>query len=71
MQEITTRPAKRLLTVPEALFSYGVGRSKFYLEVKAGRIPLRKLGKRTLVAVDDMEAWAAALPIVSNKDEAA
>jgi hypothetical protein len=62
-------PLKRLLTVPEAVFSYGISRSKFYQEVAAGRIPLRKCGRRTLVAADDMEAWAAGLAIVSRTAE--
>jgi len=46
--EEAKRPLKRLLTVPEAIFSYGLGRSKFYMEVAAGRIRLRKCGRRTL-----------------------
>ena len=54
-------PLKRLLTVPEAVFSYGISRSKFYQEVAAGRISLRKCGRRTLVSSDDMESWAAGL----------
>ena len=53
--EDAKRPLKRLLTVPEAAFGYGISRSKFYEEVAAGRIPLRKCGRRTLVAADDME----------------
>jgi integrase len=32
---------KRLLSVHEAIFAYGIGRSKFYREVAAGRIQLR------------------------------
>ena len=67
--EDAKRPLKRLLTVPEAAFGYGISRSKFYEEVAAGRIPLRKCGRRTLVAADDMEAWAAGLPIVNRKSE--
>jgi hypothetical protein len=67
----TKRPLKRLLTVPEAIFTYGIGRSKFYLEVGAGRIRLRKCGRRTLVSADDMEAWAAGLPVVSRTREVA
>lgn len=65
------RPLKRLLTVPEAIFTHGIGRSKFYLEVAAGRIPLRKCGRRTLVSADDMEDWAAGLPVVNGKTGAA
>lgn len=65
------RLVKRLLTVPEAIFGYGLGRSKFYQEVAAGRIRLRKCGRRTLVSVDDMDAWAAGLPAVNRNPEAA
>jgi len=67
--EEVKQPLKRLLTVQEAIFGYGLGRSKFYQEVAAGRIQLRKCGRRTLVAADDMEAWAAGLPIVNRKSE--
>ena len=69
--EEVKRPLKRLLTVQEAIFGYGLGRSKFYQEVAAGRIRLRKCGRRTLVAADDMEAWAAGLPVVNRNPEAA
>jgi excisionase family DNA binding protein len=65
------RPLKRLLTVQEAIFGYGLGRSKFYQEVAAGRIRLRKCGRRTLVSTDDMEAWAGGLPVVRRKSAAA
>ena len=60
-------PAKRLLSVKEATFLYGIGRSKFYQEVAAGRIRLRKLGRRALVGSDDMEDWAAGLSTVNRK----
>jgi len=69
--EEAKRPLKRLLTVPEATFGYGISRSKFYEEVAAGRIRLRKCGRRTLVSSDDMEAWAAELPVVNRNPEAA
>jgi excisionase family DNA binding protein len=64
--EEVKRPLKRLLTVQEAILGYGIGRSKFYQEVAAGRIRLRKCGRRTLVSTDDMETWAAGLPVVNR-----
>jgi hypothetical protein len=69
--EETKRPLKRLLTVPEATFGYGISRSKFYEEVAAGRIKLRKCGRRTLVGADDMEYWAAGLPTAAPRRSAA
>lgn len=38
----------------------------FYREVAAGRIRLRKMGTATRIAREDMEAWMAALPVVSG-----
>jgi excisionase family DNA binding protein len=69
--ESQKRSLKRMLTIPEATFGYGIGRSKFYQEIAAGRIRIRKCGRRTLVSSDDMEAWAEGLPIVSRAGEAA
>jgi excisionase family DNA binding protein len=40
----------------------GIGRSQFYKEVAAGRIRVRKLGKRTLVERSEQDRWLAALP---------
>lgn len=52
----------RALSVEAFCRLYGIGRTHFYQEVKAGRIPVRKAGKRTLVLKEDAEAWLAALP---------
>jgi predicted DNA-binding transcriptional regulator AlpA len=59
--------ARRVFTIAEFLQRYGIGRSRFYEEVAAGRLPLRKLGKKSLVAIDDAEKWLASLPIVSSR----
>lgn len=37
--------------------AYGIGRTTFYEEVKDGRLPLVRVGSRTLVSVEDAEAW--------------
>ena len=39
-----------------------IGRTKLYAEVKAGRIPLRKLGSKTIILRADAEAWLSSLP---------
>jgi len=36
-------------TVDRALEALGIGRTKFYEEIKAGRLKAKKVGKRTLV----------------------
>jgi excisionase family DNA binding protein len=36
-----------------------VGRSFIYEEIRAGRLKAFKIGKRTLIADDDLRAWIA------------
>jgi excisionase family DNA binding protein len=40
----------------------GVGRSTLYEAVKAGKLRSRKCGKRSLILVNDLEAWLHSLP---------
>ncbi len=56
-----------LLTVADFCKHYSVGRTTFYREVAANRIPIRKLGSATRIARADAEAWAANLPIVEGE----
>ena len=49
-------------SVNEFLAAYGIGRTKFYQEIEAGRLRIRKCGKRTLVTRQDAEAWLQSLP---------
>ena len=49
-------------SVSELALRCGVGRTKIYEEIKAGRLIARKLGSRTLIALSDVEKWLKALP---------
>jgi hypothetical protein len=40
----------------------GIGRTRAYEEIKAGRLIVTKCGKRTLVRVEDARAWLDSLP---------
>lgn len=51
------KPARAALTVDEALYAMNIGRTTFYSEVKAGRINLVKLGKKTLVPATEPAKW--------------
>ncbi len=55
---------KLAYTIPELVHDSGAGRSKIYEEIAAGRLKVRKLGKRTLVLHDDVTSWLQALPTV-------
>ena len=57
--DLTERAA---FTVNEFLTWARISRAKFYEQVKDGRIPIRKLGKKTLVLKSDAERWLNDLP---------
>jgi hypothetical protein len=54
--------SKLAYTIPELVRDSGAGRSKIYEEISAGRLKVRKLGKRTLVLHGDAMAWLTSLP---------
>jgi excisionase family DNA binding protein len=59
-------------TVPQAMSipvfcqTYGIGRSSVYEEIGAGRLPIKKAGRRTLITRKDADAWLERLPSGGN-----
>ena len=51
-----------MISVPEAVNASGMSRSAIYLALKRGDLQARKAGRRTLIAVADLEAFLANLP---------
>ncbi|MBZ9981313.1 MAG: DNA-binding protein [Mesorhizobium sp.] len=49
-------------TVAGFCAAFGVGRSLLYEEMRAGRIPYKKAGRKTLIRRADAEAWLDSLP---------
>lgn len=51
----------------------GIGRSLLFEEIKAGRLSVKKAGRRTLVLDADLSAWLSNLPAsgadVSNRSQ--
>jgi len=56
-----------LYTVPECCRLAAIGRTKFYELVASGEIPIRKVGKKSLVAAADLKRWAEQLPAIETK----
>jgi excisionase family DNA binding protein len=56
-------------SVEEALSLLSIGRNKLYAEAKAGRLKLRKSGRRTLVLADDLRAYISSLSLLAFDDE--
>ena len=55
-------PKSGALTLNEFLAWARIGRTKAYEEIDAGRLKIRKLGRKTLILRTDAEAWLEALP---------
>jgi excisionase family DNA binding protein len=50
------------LSIAQTARLLGIGRSTLYCIIKDGHLPVRKLGKRTLILRVDLERFIAALP---------
>ena len=57
------------LSVGEFCASVGIGRSTFYKEVRADRILILKVGKRTLVPATELRAYLDRLQTATTGDE--
>ncbi|UGY18612.1 helix-turn-helix domain-containing protein [Bradyrhizobium septentrionale] len=53
------------MTIDQFCRSYCVGKTKTYSEIKSGRLKIRKLGSKTIIARADAEAWLASLPLAN------
>jgi excisionase family DNA binding protein len=56
-----------LLTIPECCRLASIGRTKFYELIATGEIPIRKIGRKTLVAASDLRDWVERLPAVETR----
>ncbi|WOS64258.1 helix-turn-helix domain-containing protein [Sinorhizobium fredii] len=53
---------KRGLGVEETAKVIGIGRTKVYDEINSGRLKAHKVGRRTIIFVEDIQAYRMALP---------
>jgi hypothetical protein len=61
-QQEIQQPLKGVFSINEFCRWAGIGRTAAYAEIKAGRLPAKKFGKRTFIIINDAERWLAALP---------
>lgn len=57
-------------TLSEVSAISGIGNTKLYEALKAGKLPAKKLGKRTLILHKDLEAFMNSLTDYSSSGEA-
>ena len=56
-------PEKRLFVrTKEAREMMGIGQTSLYEEINSGRLPTKKSGGKTLIAIKDIHAWFDSLP---------
>jgi hypothetical protein len=56
---------KLALSIPDLIEGSGLGRTFIYEEINAGRLIVRKAGRRTIVLDADARAWLASFPTLS------
>lgn len=61
---LPAEPQRQVLSIAEFCRAYGIGRTKVYEEIRQGRLRLHKIGKRSIIAVGDAEAWFKNLRVV-------
>jgi hypothetical protein len=53
-------------TIPQLTIASGISRTGIYREIQAGRLEIRKVGRRTVVLIEDAKRWLASLPRPTN-----
>lgn len=56
---------KLAVSIAEATQISGIGRSRLYEEIRAGKLRPRKNGTRTIILVDDLNAYLQSLPLAN------
>ncbi|MFN3699972.1 MAG: helix-turn-helix transcriptional regulator [Alphaproteobacteria bacterium] len=59
------------LSIEEVLTATGLGRTKLYQLISSGKLKARKIGKRTIILQEDLQAFLANLPEFNSKAEGA
>jgi excisionase family DNA binding protein len=53
---------KIAMSADEAADAAGIGRTQIFEEIRQKRLIARKIGRRTIIATDDLKAWLNGLP---------
>lgn len=53
---------KSAYTINEAVSEIGIGRSKLYGEIKARKITVRKIGRKSVILCDEIQRYLECLP---------
>lgn len=53
-------------SVDEAARVAGIGRTKMFAEIRQRKITAKKVGRRTVISVADLNAWLNSLPSIQE-----
>ena len=59
---IETQASRIAFSLADAASAIGIGRSTLHELIATGKLPVRKLGRRSLVLREDLEAYLQSLP---------
>jgi excisionase family DNA binding protein len=62
MQTVSRAADCAAYSIPQVMAKVGIGRDKLYCLIREGKLPARKLGRKTLILASDLEAFLEALP---------
>jgi len=57
-------PNRRAYSIPEIMCLLGLCRDSVYKLIREGRLPARKIGRRTVVLETDLQAFLEGLPML-------
>jgi excisionase family DNA binding protein len=64
LEETTGRGDRKLFVrISEAAKIMGIGRTSLYNEINSERIRIKKSGRKTLIALSDIQTWFDTLPL--------
>jgi excisionase family DNA binding protein len=59
-------PIRAAYSVPEVMLALGLCRDTVYKLLNSGKLPARKIGRRTVVLVTDLERYLESLPKIGS-----
>jgi excisionase family DNA binding protein len=57
---------KLAYTIEEAATAAGIGRTLIFEEIRNHRLVARKIGRRTVILLKDLDAWLETRPLVQT-----
>jgi len=54
---------RKCFSVEEFCYRNGIGRTTAYKEMKEGRLHPKKVGKRTLISLEEEARWVTSVPV--------